>query len=130
MNLLDDRGQAIAKRQELCSNVDRGVKRMKLSVGYLCSGESGRYSHGVGGDVTGGFLVSTQGQGREEGESDMELGTGREKDDDLLPWQVRFVMGRLCARLGRHPKMVLDNLSQALRLAKVGARDKKISLHD
>lgn len=43
----------------------------------------------------------------------------RGSDDDLLPWQVRFVMGRLCARLGRHPKMVLDNLSQALRLAKV-----------
>lgn len=46
-----------------------------------------------------------------------------EEEDDLLPWQVPFVMGRLCARLGRHPKMVLENLSQALRLAKVRVKD-------
>ncbi|CAM9714674.1 unnamed protein product, partial [Sphacelaria rigidula] len=43
---------------------------------------------------------------------------GESEEDDPLPWQVPFVMGRLCARLGRHPMMVLDNLSHALRLAK------------
>lgn len=47
---------------------------------------------------------------------------GESEEDDPLPWQVPFVMGRLCARLGRHPMMVLDNLSHALRLAKVNGR--------
>ncbi|CAM9330214.1 unnamed protein product, partial [Hapterophycus canaliculatus] len=49
-------------------------------------------------------------------------GEGAEEDDaedesDVLRWQVPFVMGRLCAELGRDPRRVLENLADALRLA-------------
>lgn len=52
-------------------------------------------------------------------DANADNGDGDDDDDDVLPWQGAFVTGRLCARLGRHPRMVLDNLSLALRLAKV-----------
>lgn len=51
--------------------------------------------------------------GREGAEEDDE------GEDDVLRWQVPFVMGRLCVQLGRDPRTVLENLAQALRLAQV-----------
>ena len=42
-----------------------------------------------------------------------------EDDDDVFRWQVPYVMGTLCAQLGKEPRVVLENFAQALRLAKV-----------
>lgn len=47
---------------------------------------------------------------------------GAEDDDDEHDerrWQVPFVMGRLCAQLGRDPQTILKTLAEALRLAQV-----------
>lgn len=65
------------------------------------------------------------GAGGEEGRTERTSADDEEEedddddDDDILRWQIPFLIGRLCARLGRHPRMVLENLSQAVRLAKV-----------
>lgn len=56
---------------------------------------------------------------QEEKEKEEEDDDDDDEEEDVVRWQAPFVMGRLCARLGRHPRVVLEHLSQALRLAKV-----------
>lgn len=97
----------------------RGMKRRKVWLGP---------DEGWGGAAAAGAAAAARGApcerkdekgegggGGRGGESDDDDGD----DDDVVPWQGAFVTGRLCARLGRHPRMVLENLSLALRLAKV-----------
>lgn len=95
------------KRQKVDS------RPMKVESGVLRENVSG-----VGKAHDGCVVERREGGGKGVGDRQGE-------EDDLLPWQIPFVMGRLCARLGRHPKMILENLSQALRLAKVRVKDWK-----
>lgn len=63
-----------------------------------------------------------QGGRDETGRKRAEGGEEEEEDageDGVLRWQVPFVMGRICSRLNRDPRTVLDELAQAVRLAQV-----------
>lgn len=63
-----------------------------------------------------------QAEGSTAGGSESRVDDDDDDDEDELRWQAPFVIGRLCARLGKHPRMVLESLSQAVQLAKVMLR--------
>lgn len=96
---------------------EREMKRRKLDFQSVPS-IGGLIVRGTGEADAGDEAGGTEG-GREGWKEDND-----DDDDDLRRWQVPFLIGRLCARLGRHPRMVLENLSQALRLAKVRGKGK------
>lgn len=96
-------------------------KRAKLSDAFSTSGP-GDSARVRGGEEGGGQeeakekdrMVWGAGGGRDGAEDD-----DNDDEDDVRRWQVLFVMGRLCAQLGRDPWTVLKTLAEALRLAQV-----------
>lgn len=110
-----DNGQGTVRRDGLSEDNGDSKRRKVSSNAFVVAEGIEGISVTVGRDA-----VDSERRGRAEQEEEHNGGRGVvESEDDVLPWQVSFVMGRLCSRLGRHPRMVLDNLSQALRLAKV-----------
>ena len=86
---------------------EEGQEKAKKKQKVGSPGATGRDGGGSAGGAGGG------GGGGDEVEDEDE------DDEDVFRWQVPFVMGTLCAQLGREPRVVLGNLWQALRLAKV-----------
>lgn len=119
----DEDQQAGGEREATGEGVAQGGdgKRRKLNSSETYEGfrvgaaGPGEKVDGDRGEGVGENQVEKRARGGREDKGEEE----EEEEEDMLPWQVPFVMGRVCARLGRHPQSVLDNLSQALRLAKV-----------
>lgn len=117
-----EKSAAKKRRRLFDASAAGGASGRRSPVGGVCLDDSARVRGNEGG--RGGMA----GQGDKEHRDGRARGEGAEEDNaegesDVLRWQVPFVMGRLCAELGRDPRRVLENLADALRLAQVMTYD-------